>query len=860
MDASHRLNVLLHKILALSISLAMVTAFCSVPAYGITTATDIQEPQSQTAAGLTVSEQIGSCTCEIDAAGMLVIRPSSDANGTLDFASSEWSRFISWHKDSIQSVRIDPGVSAGNSLAGMFWSCKTLESADLSQLDTSNVTIMRGMFERCSSLKSVNLSDLDLSKVTDMSNMFRDCYFLESINLPKSNTSALENMGSMFLNCPLLKSLDFSYFDTSNVSDMNGAFNTCASLAEIKFGANFKFVEYSWGTNLPKGNWLSAATSTSFTTEQIEKERANISDTYTLQTNNPLSLTNAIISPIPPQTYTGSPISPEVSISLNGSKLMEGRDYLPRYYANEKCGTALVAVAGNESYFGAQVIRFEIVQPATKLSSIELDKTTFTYNGSSQKPDITVKANGNVVPPSNYEVSWSSDVTSAGTKTVTITGKGNYTGTLKANYEIVPAAITGISLSATHYTHDGSAKKPAVTVKCGGKTLSAGTDYTVSWPSDVTDVGKKTITVTGKGNYTGTLKATYEIVAAPKPEPDPTPTPTPEPEPTPDPTPTPTTDPSPTPTPEPNPVTTNTMFRLYNPNSGEHFYTSSVVEHDHLVSVGWNDEGTGWTALSGGNPVYRLYNPNLPGEHHYTLSTIERDNLIEAGWNDEGVGWYSDPALNKPLFRLYNPNEFANNHHYTTDAGERDILLSLGWLDEGISWYGIVPEETQYADINIENYGTVTVVLNKNAAPKTVDNFVKLANKGFYNGLEFHRIIKDFMMQGGDPLGTGSGGSGENVTGEFADNGWNNPISHTRGAISMARSKDPDSASSQFFICRMDTPNLDGQYATFGHVISGIEVVDKICDDIGKSGDDPSNGAIDKDKRPVISKITVGTF
>lgn len=133
---------------------------------------------------------------------------------------------------------------------------------------------------------------------------------------------------------------------------------------------------------------------------------------------------------------------------------------------------------------------------------------------------------------------------------------------------------------------------------------------------------------------------------------------------------------------------TEVMYRLYNPNSGEHFYTSSTVERDHLISVGWNDEGTGWTAPKAGDAVYRLYNP-YAGEHHYTLSTVERDSLIAAGWNDEGIGWRSDPAQRVALYRVYNPNEYANNHHYTKEAGERDILLSKGWQDEGTAWYGI---------------------------------------------------------------------------------------------------------------------------------------------------------------------------
>ena len=133
------------------------------------------------------------------------------------------------------------------------------------------------------------------------------------------------------------------------------------------------------------------------------------------------------------------------------------------------------------------------------------------------------------------------------------------------------------------------------------------------------------------------------------------------------------------------------------------------------------------------------------------------------------------------------------------------------------------------AIIEVEKFGTIEVELNKDAAPITVDNFVKLVNKGFYNGLTFHRIIRGFMIQGGCPKGNGTGGPGYSIKGEFSANGVNNPIKHDRGVISMARAMDPNSAGSQFFIMHQAAPHLDGQYAAFGKVIKGIEVVDAIA-------------------------------
>ena len=162
------------------------------------------------------------------------------------------------------------------------------------------------------------------------------------------------------------------------------------------------------------------------------------------------------------------------------------------------------------------------------------------------------------------------------------------------------------------------------------------------------------------------------------------------------------------------------------------------------------------------------------------------------------------------------------------------------------------------AKIEIENHGTITLELDGSAAPITVENFVKLAKDGFYDGLTFHRIIDGFMMQGGCPKGDGTGDAGQDIKGEFSANGWDNPIKHERGTISMARANDPNSASCQFFIVHEtsanNTASLDGKYAAFGRVTSGMEIVDKICSD-AKPTD--NNGSIAKADQPVIKTITI---
>ena len=153
------------------------------------------------------------------------------------------------------------------------------------------------------------------------------------------------------------------------------------------------------------------------------------------------------------------------------------------------------------------------------------------------------------------------------------------------------------------------------------------------------------------------------------------------------------------------------------------------------------------------------------------------------------------------------------------------------------------------AIIEINKYGTIEVELDRDTAPITVDNFVKLADKGFYKGLTFHRVIKGFMIQGGCPKGKGTGGPGYCIKGAFAANGVNNPISHKRGVISMARAMDPNSAGSQFFIMHKDGEFLDGQYAAFGHVTKGIEVVDAIASVRTSPNDRPLEAVVIKDIR-----------
>jgi peptidyl-prolyl cis-trans isomerase B (cyclophilin B) len=181
------------------------------------------------------------------------------------------------------------------------------------------------------------------------------------------------------------------------------------------------------------------------------------------------------------------------------------------------------------------------------------------------------------------------------------------------------------------------------------------------------------------------------------------------------------------------------------------------------------------------------------------------------------------------------------------------VLVAAGLFLRQSSESGAAGGE-YYADITVEDYGTITVALDPSAAPETVENFVALAQSGFYDGLTFHRIMEGFMIQGGDPNGNGTGGAEQTIQGEFRANGVSNPLSHTRGAISMARSSDYDSASSQFFIVQQDSTYLDGSYAVFGYVTEGMDIVDALCADAEPTD---SNGTIPAAEQPVITSIVI---
>ncbi len=231
-----------------------------------------------------------------------------------------------------------------------------------------------------------------------------------------------------------------------------------------------------------------------------------------------------------------------------------------------------------------------------------------------------------------------------------------------------------------------------------------------------------------------------------------------------------------------------------------------------------------------------------------TLAILTTSSLLLGGCGASKTTANDGSAATEDTSAEADPNEASDAGSESLEDDSMDVSVKPASEEDE------VPDFSHYVTIDVENYGTIKAGLIESEAPETVKNFVDLAESGFYDGLTFHRIMSGFMIQGGDPLGNGTGGSDKTIKGEFYMNGVENRLPHVRGALSMARSNDPDSASSQFFIVHEDSNFLDGQYACFGYVTEGMEVVDKICED-AKPTDD--NGTIPPEEQPVIKSITV---
>ena len=688
----------------------------------------------------------GTCPWEISGDGTLIIGAGTGVRADSGI-SMPWSE----HREEIKSVTTSGTVVLPANCYGLFSGLANLESANLSGFDTSNVTNMHQMFSNCTSLASLNMAGWNTSNVTDMEIMFWGCSSLESLDVTGFDTSNVEDMLSMFAYCSSLRTIDLSHFstvsatkmgrmfegceslveldlstfDTSKAGSMRRTFSACFALEKVTLGEKFSFS----GSNdtvsaiLPGTSWHSQKDDAWYAPEEISSGRSNVADVYTRPAGQDIArgtwgtckwaIDSSFVLTIGEGTgatssgydfatgdsgywaYTSRikavKTSGKVVLPADSSHLfefcygLESADLSDFDTSEVKDMSGMFKQCGSLrnldlSFFNTSNVTdmngmFQCTLSESSLQSLDIssfdtskvEDMEHMFTGCTALRTIHVGekwSTKSVTSSGSMFLSCESLVGGNGTKfdashidaeyaRADMAGSPGYLA-LKTTSGSNPIPISGatVTVSTASYVYDGSAKTPAVTVTLDGAVLPASA-YDVAYADNV-EVGIATVTVTGKGNYTGTAKATFSIAAAPEPEPE-----------------------------------KQAMHRLYNPNSGEHFYTADDAERDGLVELGWNSEGDGWTAPEVSNtPVYRMYNP-VAGEHHYTPDVEERDMLVEAGWNDEGIGWYSDDAQTVPLYRDYNPNAFANNHNYTVDKAEHEWLLFLGWRDEGYAWYGM---------------------------------------------------------------------------------------------------------------------------------------------------------------------------
>lgn len=468
-------------------------------------------------------------------------------------------------------------------------------------------------------LTAMDLSHLETSIVSNLAGLFINCTSLESVNLTDWNTSQVTLMNNMFTNCPALTSVSFGNWDTSKVTNMIYMFYKCTSLENI----NLHSFDTSNVTNM-EGMFrncekLVTLDLSHFNTSKVTNINYMFKDCHLLKT---LDLYSFDLTQVAGFTEV---------FSVPGSKEMT------IYATDEKLK--------NYNYLNDNVS----VNFAGDTTSIEAKDSTIFLGASWKAADNFVGAKDHKDDPVAF-----SDITVTGAEKVNTSKLGAYKVTYEYGGKSKTITVTVKAAPVTQYTVTFKAETggslsgtTSVKVNKGSKvstipTVKTNSDYTFNgWYNGSTKVEPKNVVINGNTTFTAkfTKKATPSKKVA--------------------------------------------IYRLYNPNSGEHFYTATISERDKVRKAGWRYEGIGWYASSKGIPVYRLYNPNA-GDHHFTLNTYERDNLKKLGWRYEGIGFYS--GGNQKVYRQYNPNAKAGAHNYTLNTHERDLLLKKGWRNEGVGW------------------------------------------------------------------------------------------------------------------------------------------------------------------------------
>ena len=487
-----------------------------------------------------------------------------------------------------------------------------------------------------------NMSNLDTSLVTNMNDMFAYESAITKLNLSTFDTINVRNFQGMFFGSDHIESLDLSNFDTNNVINFPYMFSSLDKLKELTLGEKAIFDNQSIGGS-------------------ASHEWVNVSNPSITMGTNQTFFKNY-------KDYTGEKEGKYVwkSNVENYKKVVFATDggttIKDQWVLTGEVISASSPSKENYSFDGwfkdKEVnVPFDFSVPINEDTTIYAkwtkDQRSFVasdytmYIGDKTLTVADFKASATDKTGSAVDVSvdfGNNDITKAGEYNVTLKSSDGQTKTVKLTVKENKQSITGsdYSMYVGDKTPTASDFKASATDK-DGEAVDVTADF---GGNDITKAGEHEVTLRSSDDQAIKVKLTVLV--------------------------------------KDDQITV--MYRTYNPNNGEHFYTQSIQEKNVLLTAGWKDEGIGWYAPMSGDPVYRVYNPNV-GDHHYTLSNDEKTYLVSQGWKDEGIGWFSGGDI--PLYRQYNPNAKTGSHNFTTSINEKDSLIKVGWRDEGISWYSI---------------------------------------------------------------------------------------------------------------------------------------------------------------------------
>jgi len=486
-----------------------------------------------------------------------------------------------------------------------------------------------GMFYDCLWLAQVNAAQWDTSGVTDMEAAFQGCTHLTSLDVAGWDTSQVTSMSALFYNCKRLEALDVAKWDTSAATVMETMFYNCAALTALDVA--------SWDVSQVTDMSALFSSCTGLTSLDVSSWRTGHATDMAGMFADSSALKHLDVA-----AWDTSQVTTLANMFRGCSSLAEldmsrwNTSSVASTYAMLSGCSSLKTVDLSGWDTSAAMLMDEMFQGCTGLESVAVGKGF---------------AVDRAFPQATNERGWYSTAEGAWYTTGQIQSARAGVADVYRSAEIARVTIRAIDMQKTEGEQD-----PTLRVVVTGAPAGSEFEYRIARePGEA--VGSYAIMVTGPTSQNGMevtyLGATFTIAA--------------------------------------KPTTTQEMYRLYNPNSGEHFYTAKAGERDHLVEVGWIYEGVGWIApVKSDLPVYRLYN-RVAGDHHYTMNAGERNALLKIpGWVYEDVGWYSDDkSTGVPLYRQYNPNAVTGSHNYTTNKAENDALVGIGWHAEGIGWYGV---------------------------------------------------------------------------------------------------------------------------------------------------------------------------